>query len=95
MTHDETELVDPERRALAALRWDDRFGDRDTSMVVLVHDVEPEEITAALGWALVTERELADEAAWPTWDDPFGEFHTDPCTEAPLGAFEKNGENAS
>ncbi|ORL96885.1 cobalamin biosynthesis protein CobW [Prescottella equi] len=95
MTDDETELVDPERRALAALRWDDRFGDRDTSMVVLVHDVEPEEITAALGWALVTERELADEAAWPTWDDPFGEFHTDPCAEAPLGAFEKNGENAS
>lgn len=95
MTDDEMSEVDPERRALAALRWDARFGDRDTSIVVLTHDVEPEEITAALHWALLTERELVDEASWPTWDDPFGEFHTDPCAEAPLGVFEKNGENAS
>lgn len=95
MTDEEVSVVDPERLALAALGWDARFGDRDTSIVALVHDVEPAEITAALGWALLTERELVDEASWPTWDDPFGEFHTDPCAGAPLGALEKNGENAS
>lgn len=95
MTDDEIAGVDPERRALAALGWDERFGDRDTSIVALVHDVEPEEVTAALGWALLTERELVDEESWPGWDDPFGEFHTDPCAEVPLGALEKNGENAS
>ncbi|MCL2534408.1 MAG: GTP-binding protein [Nocardiaceae bacterium] len=95
MTDDELNDVDAERRALAALGWDERFGDRDTSLVVLVHDVEPASITAALDWALLTERELADEASWPTWDDPFGEFHTDPCAPTAVGALEKNGEATS
>ncbi|WP_442971862.1 ribosome hibernation factor-recruiting GTPase MRF [Rhodococcus sp. WMMA185] len=95
MTDDELREVDGERRALAALGWDERFGDRDTSLVVLVHDVEPEAITTALNWALLTEYELADEQSWSTWDDPFGQFHTDPCAEAPLGAADKNGEIAS
>lgn len=95
MTDDEIDHVDAERRALAALGWDERFGDRNTSIVVLVHDAEPEAITAALGWALLTERELADPASWPAWDDPFGVFHTDPCAEAHLGTLEKNGEITS
>ncbi len=95
MTADERCDVDAERRALAALRWDERFGDRDTSIVVLVHDVDPSAITAALDWALLTERELDDEASWPTWDDPFGEFHTDPCAPTAVGALEKNGETTS
>ncbi|MEV0946156.1 GTP-binding protein [Rhodococcus sp. NPDC049939] len=95
MTDDELLDVDTERRALAAVGWDERFGDRDTSLVVLVHDVEPEEITTALDWALLTERELADEQSWSTWEDPFGEFHTDPCADMPLGAVDENGEIAS
>ena len=95
LTDDELDGVESERRALAALGWDERFGDRDTSLVVLVHDAEPESITAALDWALLTDRELTDEKSWTTWDDPFGEFHTDPCSEIPLGALEKNGETTS
>ncbi|RVW06327.1 cobalamin biosynthesis protein CobW [Rhodococcus spongiicola] len=106
MTDDELLDVDPERRALASVGWDERFGDRDTSLVILVHDAEPEAISAALGWALLTERELVDQLSWSTWDDPFGEFHTDPCADIPPGALEnkeaemtreveKNGEIAS
>ncbi|MFM1727318.1 GTP-binding protein [Prescottella soli] len=95
MDDDERCDVDPERRALAALGWDERFGDRGTSIVVLVHDADPTAVTSALDWALLTERELAEEESWPTWDDPFGEFHADPCAPTALGALEKNGEATS
>ncbi|WP_245005959.1 MULTISPECIES: ribosome hibernation factor-recruiting GTPase MRF [Rhodococcus] len=82
MIPEELEGVPVERRALAALKWDDRFGDRDTSMVVLVCDANPLEIDRTLQHALVTDEELADEKSWSTWDDPFGEFHEDPCDES-------------
>ena len=82
MTAERFERVPPERRALAALKWDERFGDRDTSMVVLVCDGNPLEIDRALQYALVTDEELADEKSWTSWEDPFGEFHEDPCEES-------------
>ncbi|KXF50670.1 cobalamin biosynthesis protein CobW [Rhodococcus sp. SC4] len=79
MTAEEQEQVGVARRAMAALCWDERFGDRHTSMVVLVHAADPTEIDRTLQWALVTDDELADEAAWQSWPDPFGQFHEDPC----------------
>ncbi|MEV6430923.1 GTP-binding protein [Nocardia sp. NPDC051463] len=83
MSPAELESADPARRAMAALRWDDRFGDRDTSLVILVHDADPGEIRQALHWALVEDDELRLLERAPElvaqWEDPFGEWHTDPC----------------
>lgn len=74
--------VDPQRRALAALRWDPLAGDRDTTLVVLCHEADPEVVLAALREALITDDELAaGQELWATWDDPFEQFHTDPCAK--------------
>ncbi|MFF0543494.1 ribosome hibernation factor-recruiting GTPase MRF [Nocardia thailandica] len=95
---DEAELAaaDPERRALAALRWDERFGDRDVSLVILAHDADPAEIRHALHWALVEDDELRLVERAPDrvaeWSDPFGDWHEDPCADpvqAPTGATER------
>lgn len=76
------EAVDAERRASAALRWDERWGDREQQLVLLAHDADPAELVAALDLALLTEDELAlGEDAWRGFDDPFGTAHTDPCDE--------------
>ncbi|MEV0297235.1 GTP-binding protein [Nocardia sp. NPDC050710] len=79
----ELEQADPARRALAALRWDERFGDRDISLVILAHDADPAEIRQALHWALVEDDELRLVERAPErvarWEDPFGEWHADPC----------------
>ncbi|MEU4316970.1 GTP-binding protein [Nocardia sp. NPDC024068] len=90
--------ADPERRAMAALRWDDRFGDRDISLTILVHGGDPDEIRQALHWALVDDAELrlVDRAPHQVarWDDPFGEWHTDPCeSEIPHPAATGDGGN--
>ncbi|MFD0926650.1 ribosome hibernation factor-recruiting GTPase MRF [Williamsia deligens] len=80
MSPDELAQVDPERGALAAARWDPEFGDRHTSLVVLVHRADPDTIRAALRAACVTDAEMAaGQGVWSTWDDPFGAFHADPC----------------
>jgi G3E family GTPase len=77
--------ADPERRALASLGWHPRFGDRAQDIVVLSHDADPAAIEAALAAALLTDAELAaGEAAWRTFPDPFGWWHTDPC-DPPAG----------
>ncbi|MBB3035867.1 ribosome hibernation factor-recruiting GTPase MRF [Hoyosella altamirensis] len=82
MTPEQQAEQNPERHAIAALRWDPRFGDRDCSMAVLVHDADPQRITEALQSALLTDEELAlGEAVWATWEDPFGQWHEDPCDE--------------
>jgi G3E family GTPase len=74
------ESADPERRALASLAWDQRFGDRAQDLVVLVHDADPADVTTGLTAALLTDAELAaGEQAWSTLPDPFGFWHTDPC----------------
>lgn len=85
MTPEEQDGVDTSRRAMAALRWDETFGDRDTSLVVLVHAADPSEIDRTLQWALVSDDEMNDRSAWAGWTDPFGQWHEDPCetTESP------------
>lgn len=87
MDAEEVEAADPDRRALAALRWDDTFGDRDISLVILAHDADPGEIRRALHWALVEDDELRLVERAPErvalWEDPFGEWHADPCEDAP------------
>ncbi|MFE3543437.1 ribosome hibernation factor-recruiting GTPase MRF [Nocardia sp. NPDC059177] len=96
MTPAEQAGADPDRRAMAALRWDERFGDRDVSLVILAHDVDPAEIRHALHWALVEDDELllVDRAPERValWEDPFGDWHEDPCAdpaEAPATASER------
>lgn len=70
---------DPERVAMASLRWDERFGDRHVALTALVCGADPDVITAALSAALLTDDELSRPEDWTHWDDPFGEWHEDPC----------------
>lgn len=90
MSGDQLAEVDPERRAMAALRWDERFGDRDISLAILVHDADPAEIREALHWALVEDEELRLVERAPErvaqWEDPFGEWHADPCVDGETAA---------
>jgi G3E family GTPase len=82
----ERAYVDPERIALAASIWDDRFGDRHIAMTALVCGADPDVITGALNRALLTDDELASPQDWPDYPDPFGDWHetadTDTSTEA-------------
>lgn len=79
---DDWEGVDPERRAMASLTWDPYYGDRAQDLVVIAHLASPEEITAALRGALLTDSELAlGERQWAEFPDPFGEWHSDPCED--------------
>jgi len=73
----------PERRALAAMSWDDRFGDRHTSLAVLVCGAQPADIDSALRGALLTDDELSRPGDWRQYPDPFGQWHADPCDELP------------
>lgn len=82
MTSGEMAYVDPERRALADLMWEARFGDRHTSMAVLVCGADPAEILAALHHALLTDDEMNRPNGWAGYPDPFGDWHTEPCTAA-------------
>lgn len=76
------EAAGAERRAMAALSWDARFGDRAQDLVVLTHSADPDEIDASLREALLTDAELAaGEQAWAGLHDPFGFWHTDPCED--------------
>lgn len=82
MTDDELDEIDAERRALAALRWTEHAGDRHSSLVVLVHRADADEITRALRSACLTDAELAaGQDFWHTLGDPFGTFHADPCAD--------------
>jgi G3E family GTPase len=83
MTASEVAYVDPERRALADLMWEHRFGDRHTSMTALVCGADPAEIVDALNGALLTDDEMACPERWHRYDDPFGDWHEDPCYETP------------
>jgi hypothetical protein len=81
MTSSELAYADPQRRALAAADWDDRLGDRHVSMTVLVCGAEPRDIAEALRGALLTREELAQPDEWASYDDPFGDWHEDPCDD--------------
>lgn len=77
MTSREIAYVGPERRAMADLIWDDRHGDRHTSMTVLVCGADPAEIVQALQGALLTDDEMERPQDWRRYQDPFGDWHTD------------------
>ncbi|MGK2867920.1 MAG: ribosome hibernation factor-recruiting GTPase MRF [Mycobacterium sp.] len=81
MSERDRAYVDPERTAMAASHWDERFGDRHIALTVLVCGANPESITAALSAALLTDTELDRPQDWAGYPDPFGEWHEDPCTE--------------
>ncbi|KAA1250451.1 GTP-binding protein [Mycobacterium simiae] len=81
MSAAEVAYADPERRLFAELIWEYRFGDRHTAMTVLVCDADPDEITGALQAALLNDEEMADPQSWRDYDDPFGDWHTDPCQQ--------------
>ncbi|MDM1886611.1 GTP-binding protein [Mycobacteroides abscessus] len=75
----EVQRVDPERRAFADLMWDYQFGDRHNAMTVLVCGADSREVLDALRGALLTDDEMASPADWDEFDDPFGDWHEDPC----------------
>lgn len=79
MSSGEQVYADPHRVALAAADWDDRLGDRHVSITVLVCGAEPEEIVDALRTALLTDEEWSHPGEWPSYPDPFGDWHEDPC----------------
>jgi G3E family GTPase len=74
--------VNPQRRALAAAYWDDDFGDRHTSMTVVVCGARPAEILDGLGGALLTDDELSRREEWSSHPDPFGDWHEEPCEDS-------------
>lgn len=85
MTASEVAYVDLERRVFADLLWEYRFGDRHTSITVLACGAGRVAVDDALRGALLTDDEFAAPDDWPTYSDPFGEWHADPCGEAADG----------
>jgi len=81
MSSSELAYADPQRCALAGADWDERLGDRHVSMTVLVCGAEPEDIADGLHGALMTDDELSRPNEWASYDDPFGDWHEDPCDE--------------
>ncbi|GAA2772690.1 ribosome hibernation factor-recruiting GTPase MRF [Mycolicibacterium pallens] len=82
MSDSEIAYVEPERRVLASLVWDDRYGDRRTSMTALVCGAAPAAIEEALRDALLTDDEMSGPEGWPDYPDPFGDWHEEPCGDA-------------
>ncbi|MGO8769393.1 MAG: ribosome hibernation factor-recruiting GTPase MRF [Mycobacterium sp.] len=80
LTDSELADIDAERRAFAELTWDDQHGDRHTAMTILVYSAHPAVILDALDGALLTDNELRFPQDWIHYDDPFGDWHEDPCT---------------
>lgn len=97
MSPAEQKACEPQRLAMAASRWDPRYGDRHTSLVLLVRGADPGEIDRTLRWALVTDDEFRRPESWSSWPDPFGEWHEDPCntTESGRGRTAAEGERPS
>lgn len=94
------EQVSDQRRALAALGWHPRWGDRAQDLVVLCHEADPDEIDARLREALLSDAEVAaGEDAWSALPDPFGWAHDEPCSDPepvggdPAARDEREGEN--
>jgi G3E family GTPase len=79
LTGPELADIEAERRVFAELTWDDRHGDRHTAMTVLVYSAHPAVILDALNGALLTDDELRTPQDWIGYDDPFGDWHEDPC----------------
>lgn len=88
MTPSEAAYADRERRLFADLMWEYQHGDRHTAMTVLVCGADPADVTNALNAALLTDTEMADPDSWGGYQDPFGDWHQDPCHELPDEAGE-------
>jgi G3E family GTPase len=71
--------ADRERQAIASTHWDARHGDRHVSMAILVCGAQPGEITDALQSALLTDDEFSRPDDWLHYEDPFGDWHEEPC----------------
>ena len=85
MSADERAEVDPERLAHAAMRWDERFGDRHSALTILAHRADVTEIVQVLTAATLTDAEMsAGLSAWNSYADPFGTWHEDPCADSVL-----------
>lgn len=83
MTDEERTFEPDERLAMAALRWDETFGDRHSSIVALAHNADPDHILEELRRACLTDAEMAlGQQLWLAYPDPFGHSHTDPCDDA-------------
>jgi G3E family GTPase len=72
-----------ERQAIASAHWDHDHGDRHVSMTILVCGAQPGEIINALQKALLTDDEFSRPEGWSRYDDPFGDWHEDPCDSTP------------
>lgn len=81
MDTSERAYADPERLAMAAIEWDDCFGDRHVSLTVLVCGARSDDIVDALRGALLTDDEFSQPDEWAGYPDPFGDWHEDPCDE--------------
>ncbi|QUR65778.1 ribosome hibernation factor-recruiting GTPase MRF [Mycobacterium spongiae] len=92
MSASELAYADTERRVLADAFWDDRDGDRHSSIVVLACGADPETIRDTLRGALLTDEEMRRRDRWPNLHDPFGQWHEDPCSE-PIPAPSVTAEN--
>lgn len=83
MNTSELAYTDRERQAIAAAHWDHRHGDRHVSMTILVCGAQPGEIIGVLQRALLTDDEFSRPEEWSGYDDPFGDWHEDPCDSTP------------
>jgi G3E family GTPase len=79
LTGPELADVDAERRAFAELSWDEQHGDRHTAMTILMCGARAAEIRDGLHAALLTDDEFRSVHDWIHYDDPFGDWHEDPC----------------
>ncbi|WP_307797344.1 ribosome hibernation factor-recruiting GTPase MRF [Williamsia soli] len=82
MTDDQVAQANPERLAMASLRWHPLYGDRSSSIVAVSVDADPGHIRRTLAAAVLTDDELAaGQAGWHGLSDPFGVTHADPCDD--------------
>jgi G3E family GTPase len=83
MNSSELAYASRERQAIASSHWHHLHGDRHVSMTILVCGAQPGEITYALQRALLTDDEFSRPEEWSGYDDPFGDWHENPCNPTP------------
>ncbi|HUE33586.1 MAG TPA: GTP-binding protein [Mycobacterium sp.] len=79
LTGPELADIDAERRLFAELRSDEQYGDRHTAMTILMCGADAAAIRDGLNGALLTDDELRSPQDWIHYDDPFGDWHEEPC----------------
>ena len=95
MPDGEVAYLNPERRVMAELMWDNDFGDRHTAMTVLVCGARAEDVLAALESALLADAELGHPQTWSGYPDPFGDWHEEPCATPQSAAASPDTEHGS